>query len=502
VWLGLGVAVVVVLSGTAAVVGPRLLGRHAAGGDSHLQAPAAERGVIPVNVVSPKRQTLVRTFEQPGSVEPWAKAELLAKFPGYLKWIARDLTPPVLARIVAQKVAAAACPPSFAPGGGLEQFVVGSWLALKDAPEKDIGSRVLAGELLLEIDVPELLQDVVQKEALLQQSEAELEQAHRILATFEAAIGSAKAFKQQTETDVKRYESEFTLQGQKLRRLQELARDRTVTLELVDEQRNQVNAAKAAWDSSLAKDQAAQADWAVALSKFAAARAEVLVRESRVRVTREDLHRARILADYAHLRAPFHGVITSIDVDVGDFVQNASTGQARRLLTVIAADRVKIILQVPEQEAVWVRPGTEAVVKLDARAGWETRGKVARVGPALDVTARTRRIEIDLDNKDQRLLPGMYGHVTLILQRIENAPAIPATAVYSRGGETYIIQVKDGVARRQRVRIRYDDGKLLEVVKFVGEKEVSLDGSEELVVSNKGEIADGQRVRATHSDGR
>src|SRR5262249_44368570 len=161
----------------------------------------------------------------------------------------------------------------------------------------------------------------------------------------------ARSSKRQAETEVKRYESEFTLQSQKLRRLEELARDGTVTRELVDEQKNQVNAAKAAWDSSLAKAQAAEPGLLEASAKVAPARAEVLVRESHVRVTREDLNRARIQADYAHLRAPFNGVITSIDVDAGDFVQNASTGQARRLLTVIAVDRVKIILQVPEQEA-------------------------------------------------------------------------------------------------------------------------------------------------------
>ena len=499
-WLFLGIGLAV-LGGLAAVFGPRLLARQSVGATPPLPAGGAEGAALPVNVVSPKRQTLVRTFEHPGSVEAWARAELLAKVPGYLKWIARDVTPPVAACLAAQSVAAFACPSPYLPGGGAEQLCVGFWATLRDAPEKDIGSRVRAGELLLEIDVPELLQEGVQKEALLSQSEAELEQARRNLATFEAAIESSKAFQQQAETDVKRYESEFSLHSQKLRRLQELASNRTITPELVDEQQNQANAAKAAWNSSQAKVQAAQADLAVASSRFAAARAEVLVKESRVRVAREDLQRARIQADYAHLRAPFAGILTSRDVDEGDFVQNASSGQARRLLTVIAIDKVKVVLQVPEQEAVWVRPGTEAVLEVDARLGRQTKGQVARVGPALDTQARTRRVEIDVENKDQWLLPGMYGQVTLVLQRIEGAQAIPAKAVYSRGGETYVILVKDGVARRQRVRIRYDDGKLLEVVKLVGDKEVPLDGSEQLVVSNKGEIADGQRVKATPSDG-
>lgn len=501
VWLGLGVALAVV-GGLAAGFRTGLLGGNGPSARAAAADTAAETVAIPVNTVLPKRQTLVRTFEQPGSIEPWAQAEMLAKTSGYLKWIARDMTPATTARIATQAVVAFACPPLASPGGGTEQLVLGIWAALRDAPEKDINSTVTAGQLLLEIDVPELIQEGVQKEALLHQSKAELEQAHRNLATFEAAIESSKAFQQQMETDVKRFESEYYLHNQKLRRLQELVRDRTLTQELVDEQQNQVNAAKATWDSSRAKAQAALAELTVASSKFAAARAEILVRESRVQVAREELRRARILADYARLRAPFAGVITTRDVDEGDFIQNASSGQARRLMTIIAVDRVKVVLQVPEQEAVWVRPGMEAVLEVDARTGLSIKGQVARVRPALDSQTRTRRVEIDLDNPDQRLLPGMYGHVTLVLQRIENAQAVPATAVYSRGGKNYLIVVKDGIARRQRVRIRYDDGKLVEVVKLIGDKEVPLDGSEQLVVSNKGEIADGQRVGATRSDGR
>lgn len=497
VWVGLG-AGIVLLGGLSVVFGPRLFGRSTAVTSASMPSHA-EGAALPVNVVSPKRQTLVRTFEQPGSVEAWARAELFAKVPGYLKWIARDLPPPLAARLAAHSVAAFAAPHSLRGAG---QLCLEGWAVQRDAPEKDIGARVAAGELLLEIDAPELLQEVEQRRAGLEQSQAELEQARRNLATFEAAIESSKALARQAEADVKRCESELSLHLQKLRRTQDLARDRTVASELVDEQQNQVNAARAALGSSVAKTQASQSELSVALSKFAASRAEVLVRESRVRVTQEDLQRARIQADYVHLRAPFAGIITSRDVDAGDFVQNASSGQARRLLTVIAIDRVKVVLQVPEQEAIWVRAGTEAVLEVDAHHGRRTQGRVARVGPSLDVNARTRRVEIDLDNGDGQLLPGMYGQVVLVLQNLENALAIPATAVFGRSGETYVILVKDGVTRRQRVRIRYDDGKLLEVVQRIGGKEVPLDGTEELVVSNKGEIADGQRVRATHSDGR
>ncbi len=500
VWVGVGIAVLG-LGGLALLWAPGPLRSdpaHAGSGAS-ASAPATndEATAISVNSIRPHRKTLVRTLEQPGSLEPWAEAELHAKASGYLKWVAREYTPQLGAELWAQGLSAVSLLPPEVPAIPVFQFAVGAQLALEQAPEKDLGSSVTAGELLLAIDVPELVQDVAQKESLLEQSKAELEQALKNLDTFEAAIQTSRAQQKQAEADVRRFESEHAFQVKQLNRFRELAQNRTITEEVVDEKQNQVNAAKAAWESSQQKVQVAQADLLVVSSKLAAARAEILVKETRVRVARDDFHRAQILAGYAHLRAPFNGTISSRDVDEGDFIQNASTGQTRRLMTVTASERVKVVLQVPEREALWVQVGAEATVSVDARTNWEVKGRVARVSLALDRQLRTRRIEIDLENSEHKLLPGMYGQVTLLLQKIENVQAIPATTVYSRKGENYILQVHDGIVRRQRVRIRYDDGKELEVVKLMDGQEIPLDGTEELIVSNKGEISDGQRVRTT-----
>jgi len=135
-------------------------------------------------------------------------------------------------------------------------------------------------------------------------------------------------------------------------------------------------------------------------------------------------------------------------------------------------------------------------VRIDAQEQLHITGKVSRIARALDTQSRTMRIEVDLDNSQHKLMPGMYGHVTLILQRIENAMAIPATAVFSRRGENYIVLADKGIARRVPVHIRFDNGEELEVVMVDDNKEVTLTGKEELIVSNKGEIGDGQRIKA------
>jgi RND family efflux transporter MFP subunit len=369
--------------------------------------------------------------------------------------------------------------------------------ALAQAPQIDIGSRVSAGTLLLEIATPERLQAIVEKQTLVEQRDAELAAARTALATFEAAINAAKAQKLQAQADVRKFESEHSFRTKELKRLKELVLSRTVPQEIADEKEHQVNAALAAWESSQARVQTAQAELAVVSSKFATAHADIRVKETLVQVARDELGLAHLLADYSRIYAPFDGVITYRGVDEGDFVQNATSGQTRKLMTVTTLDKVKVVLQAPDRDAPWVQVGAEAMFIMDARTLRQVAGRVTRIAHALDPQTRTMQVEIDLENRDRQLLAGMYGKVILTLQKIPNAHAIPATAVYSRRGENFILQVHKGIARRQRVRIRYDDGKEMEVVRLMGDREVPLDGSEELIVSNKGEIAEGQRVKAT-----
>lgn len=402
----------VLIGGVAAVFAGK---GHAKSGNKADGSLPEIRSEIPVNTVKPKMKTLVRTLYQPGSIKPWAQAELFAKTSGYLRQIARERLP------------------DGAPG-----------------PVKDIGSRVAAGEILVEIDVPELLQDVTQKESILKQTEAELEQTKTNVAACVASV-------------------EFVTK--QLVRLKDLARTNNVSQELVDEK---------------------QSELSVFSSRLANAKAEIQVREAKVQVARNEVERAHILANYAHIRAPFDGVITFRGFDVGDFVQNATTGQPHPILTVAAIDKVKFVLQVPEKESAWVQPGGEVRI-----AEWSVKGNVSRVNPALDPLSRTRQVEVDLDNDDGKLVPGLYAEATVVLQKIQNAQAIPATAVYSRRGENFVLLVREGVSHRQKVRIRFDDGKELEVVKLVDSNEIPLDSTDELIVSNKGEIAEGQLVRTS-----
>jgi RND family efflux transporter MFP subunit len=444
-----------------------------------------------VSTVRPARTTLERSLTIPVSIKPAAQTELYAKAAGYLKSIQRELTPALAAELAGFAASAAG------PAGPVP-LTAQAHLAASRAPEKDIGSRVFAGERLLVIDAPEYDQDIAERQSVLHQRQTELDAARTAIGTFQAAVEAVRAQQRQAEADILKSSYEHAYRAKQLSRFEALVRDRTITEDVLDERRYQVNAAQAALESSRARLQVLAAELSVTSSKLTAARADLLVKEALVAVARQGLERARLLAGFTEVHAPYDGIITYRGVDAGDLVQNSSTGQTRLLMTVAAVDRLRLVAQVPLHNAPWVRVGTVARLHdVDALQGWEFTGRVARIGKTLDADSRTMQVEIDLDNPGLRLMPGMYGQVTFSLQKISDAYTLPATAVHSRKGTNYLLLVEGGVARHQPVRLRYDDGREVEVTKLIGSREVPLDGSEVVIVSNKGEIGDGQRVRST-----
>jgi RND family efflux transporter MFP subunit len=458
---------------------------------------AKANGLISVNTTRAVRKTLIRQVEQAGSILPLAQAEMFAKVSGYLKFIARDVTPGRVAQNILREGINILQSPGSSPAVLVTQGLGLNFHSWRIAPQKDIGSLVREGEAVMILDEPELRSDVAQKQAVLQQRAAELAQAKAMIATYDAGLDAAVAKEKSAHADLGRAESECATRQGEYQRYQSLLADKAVQQDQVDEKKNYYLAAKAACEAAQAKMDAEKAEYSVASSKLTAARADLLVKDALVTVAREDLQRAETLAQYAIIRAPFDGVITERTVDEGDFIQNASTGQSKPLITITALEQVRMIMQVPEKEVPWTHIGAEAIIHFDAKEHWQSTGHVSRIARVLDQQSRTMRIEIDLDNREGKLMPGMYGHVTLVLQKLDNAMAIPATAVFSRRGENYIVLAAQGQAHRVPVRIRFDNGEELEVVKLVEGQEIPLNGAEDLIISNKGEIADGQKIKAT-----
>ncbi|HXL52157.1 MAG TPA: efflux RND transporter periplasmic adaptor subunit [Gemmatimonadales bacterium] len=377
-WLGGGIAGGVVAALLLMGIVPRVAQQH------RLTAAATAVGVtLPsVSVTTVTRDTSPSSVSLPGALTAVQTAALYARTPGYVR-----------RRLV------------------------------------DIGSRVRAGQLLADIDAPDLDQQVVQARGAVAQMRAALELARANLARWRA-----------------------------------LAVDSAVTAQELDQM-------QAAFDGAVASLNSAEAN----------------------------LQRLVQLQAYERVVAPFAGVITARNVDLGALVGPAGgvsatlpagTGSALgSLFTIAQTDTLSVYVTVPEDYAAVVAIGKHAVVTVPALPGDTLRGRVARTAGSLDPAARTLLTEVRVANPTGVFLPGMYAQVQLALGVGSPPLRVPATALVIRDGPPQVVTVApDSTAHYQTVTIGRDLGSWIEVTGGLA------DGSM-VVVNPADDLRDGARVR-------
>jgi len=464
VWGSFFSALIAGLFGAVLIWGPWTLGRAEARGSETppFDKSAGSESTIAVKTVRPKlnNQQFVRSITQPAYIRGFFQAEIMARVAGPVKYI-----------------------------------------------DKNIGDLVKEGEVLVELDVPDLFAEVAQKAALVKQAEQEARSAQAFVGVVEAAKKAAKETIDEKRSDVDRTAAFTKYKESELRRFNILVERKAATEDLIDEHIKDLESATASWKSAQIAVNTAMANFEEFDAKLAAARVDVEVKKARIDVAKADLAHSQAMLDFAKIRAPFDGMIAARKVDPGDFVQNASTGHPMPVLSLNRTNVVTAVMWVPEKEAPYVTKKTEAVLRMDALGDKEIKAKVTRQANCLDAEkGRDMRIEIDLDNKDGLLKPGMYGSMKLILQRFDKAHLVPSGAVFERNGKTYIFEVRDEVAALVPVHVQFEDGIEAKIIKLVrqisqktGEPEtvtLELSGNEEIIRSGQGEIADGQRVRS------
>jgi RND family efflux transporter MFP subunit len=297
--------------------------------------------------------------------------------------------------------------------------------------EVDIGSQVKAGQLLIEITAPELEHQIAQAEGTLAQMQASLQQAkaNRDLAQVtwnrdDPLVQKGWVTPQQGDTD------RLTLQ----------ARDAAV----------------------------------------AVAEANITAQSALLRV----LNQQKI---YQSVVAPFDGVITQRNIDVGSLVQADATS-GTFLFTLMHSDVIRIQLYVPQDEAFGVAPGVEAAVRVPEMPGRDFPGTVTRIADALQPGTRTLLTEIDVPNPDHALAPGVYCTVELKIPRKTPSLIVPSEAIiFNREGLSVAV-VEDGVARIHHVTVVRDFGTTVEV--SAGVKE-----GDQVILNPAVDLTDGQKVQ-------
>ncbi|HVH80187.1 MAG TPA: efflux RND transporter periplasmic adaptor subunit [Stellaceae bacterium] len=295
----------------------------------------------------------------------------------------------------------------------------------------DIGSRVKAGDLLAVITAPELDHQIAQAEASLAQAKASRRQtkANRELARVtwgrdSVLVQQGWVTQQKGDTDRLNYEAQ--------------------------KQAKQVN-------DAAVNSQGAQ----------------LLVLQQQ--------------KTYQQVVAPFDGVVTRRNVDVGSLVQADATS-GTFMFSLAQSGVMRIRLYVPQDAAIGVKPGVDAVIRVPEMAGRLFTGKVTRIADALDAATRTLMTEIDVPNSDGELSPGIYCTVELKVPRRTPSLVVPAGAiVFDRDG-LHVLVVEDGVVHSRKVTEIRDLGTEVEVSEGVKQ-------SDQVVLTPPVDLEDGGKVQ-------
>ncbi|HYT93030.1 MAG TPA: efflux RND transporter periplasmic adaptor subunit [Gemmataceae bacterium] len=424
---------------------------------------------IKVDVTKPERHTVRQVIVQPGHIEAFEQTPIYVKISGYIRKLHVDI----------------------------EDRVKGPQSNAKD-PTK----VVRKGQLLAELDVPEMVADLQQKRSLVAKADEEIKQAEEIVKVAEAVFHTAEFKVKEEEAGRIQAQAEFDRWDVEFRKAQVEVSRGTLDQQTLDVTRYKREAARAAKVQVEAKVQSAETAVKESAARWRKAEVDVKVAKARHQAAQADQAYVAALLDYAEVRAPYDGVVMVRNINTGDFVQPSATGGKGEPLFVVASqDKVRLFFEAPETEAVFIDKTAQARIRVRGLKGEELTGKVVRSSWGLNPKERTLRVEINMENKDGRLRPGMYAVARITLEH-KAVWTVPVTAVGVAEEQPYCFRVEGGKAVRTPVQLGLSDGKHIEIRKrLVRQPQANeggvwedCNGTEEFVARNPAALTDGQGV--------
>jgi RND family efflux transporter MFP subunit len=341
-----------------------------------LRQETVEMAVPSVSVVHPQQSAPSQEIVLPGNIQPFITAPIYSRTNGYLK----------------------------------------RWYV-------DIGGRVRKGQLLAEIETPEV--------------DHQLQQSLSNLSTAEANL-----------------------------RLAGITKDR--------------------YEGLLKSNAVAQQDVDNAVGSYNANKAIVEANQANVK-------QLQALQSFEKIYAPFDGIVTARNTDIGDLIQSGSAGGASTdLFHISQPGRLRVYVNVPQEYSQAAKPGLTAELTLAEFPGRHFQGKLVRNANAINQATRTLLAEIDVDNPDGTLLSGAYAEVHLKLQRPVSSYMIPVSTLLFRSEGLQVAVVKDGKVVLTPITVGHDFGDHLEVA-------TGLNGDESVIVNPPDSLVSGQQVQVAQS---
>jgi len=237
----------------------------------------------------------------------------------------------------------------------------------------------------------------------------------------------------------------------------------------------------ARWQHLLKTNSVSQQETDQAVSDYAAKQAMVASNEANVR-------RLQQLQAYEKIYAPFDGVITQRNTDIGDLIDAGQNTAPRELFHLASISTLRVYIPVPEVYANAVRTGEKVALTLDEYPDQQFTGTLVRNSDAIDPTSRTLNVEVDVANPKGRLRPGSYVFVHLKMPADIGAVTIPANTLLFRSEGLRVGVVRNGHAQLVPITVGRDYGSSVEVV-------AGLNPSDAVILNPSDSLESGQAVR-------
>jgi len=320
----------------------------------------------------------------------------------------------------------------------------------------DVGDRVKEGQTLAILEIPELAAQLAGAEAAVRRAQEEIRRA---------------------QSDVERAQSTHAAAHSAYQRLKQAADSRAGLV------------AQQEVDDSQAKDLESQA-------QVASARAALSSAQQQLEVAQANQQQFAALSNYSHIVAPFAGVVTNRYADTGALIQagTSSSTQALPVVRLAQTSKLRLVLAIPESVAAQIHLGDPVKVRVQALQQ-DIEGKVSRFADSLDRQTRTMETEIDFDNRDGHLIPGMYAETRLSLRQKKDALAIPLEAVTRNGNDATVLAVNaQNIVEERHVRLGLEDEKRVEIVS-------GLTDGDRVIIGNRSEFHNGQKIQPKEASG-
>jgi membrane fusion protein, multidrug efflux system len=268
----------------------------------------------------------------------------------------------------------------------------------------------------------------------------------------------------------------------------------TIETPEVDRQLSQAEANRQQVQASLGLAATSARRWETLRSHDAVSQQELDEKQSTLAQSQADLAAATAevgrLQELEHFKsvvAPFSGVITRRNIDVGALVDAGSEGAGKELFMLAKVDVLKTYVYVPESYSQRIHAGQQVKVTLAELSGQTFSGTVARTSDAIDTTTRSMQIEVDLPNPTEVLKPGAYADVEFDLPS-SGAAVIPAnTLLFRAEGLRVAVVGADGIVRLRAVTVGEDYGTTLQIVQGIAP-------NDRIVLNPPDSLEDGQHV--------